>query len=323
MDNLTHTLTAVMLARAGLDRFTPRALALTILAANVPDIDAVSIIAGTDTYFHYHRWATHSLALAPILATLPVLAVAAVTRSRLPWFRAWLVCLLSVFSHLLLDFTNPYGIRLLLPFSSAWPSLDITHVVDIWIWAMLLLGVVWPMLSGLVSSEIGAKRTKGRGMAIATLFLLAMYDTGRYFLHQRAIETLQSRVYDGAAPRKVVAFPQSFTPLSWNGWVQTERAWLAIPVDLTREFDPKPLATYYWQSESRELIGIARTLPVFQDLIAFAKTPYWRVLPVDEPAGGAKVELIDLRFGRGDRLGFTATAVFDAAGRVTGASYHY
>jgi hypothetical protein len=94
-------------------------------------------------------------------------------------------------------------------------------------------------------------------------------------------------------------------------------------VDLTREFDPKPSATYYWNPESQHLVELARTLPVFQELSAFAKTPYWRVLPIDEPAGGSKVELIDLRFGRGDRLGFTATAVFDPAGRLTATSYHY
>ena len=323
MDNLTHTLTGVMLARAGLDRLTPRALALAVIAANMPDIDAVSILAGAANYFHYHRWATHSLALAPVLAMVPVLVVATITRTRLPWFRAWFVCLVSVFSHLLLDFTNPYGIRLWLPFSDAWPSLDITHVIDIWIWSILLIGFLWPLLSGLVSSEIGARRHKGRSTAVAALFLLALYDTGRYFLHQRAIETLQSRVYDGVAPRKVVAFPQSVTPLTWNGWVQTDRAWLAVPVDLTREFDTKPSATYYWNPESHHLVEVARTLPVFQELSAFAKTPYWRILPVDEPAGGSRVELIDLRFGRGDRLGFTATAVFDSTGRVTATSYHY
>jgi inner membrane protein len=323
MDNLTHTLTGVMLARAGLDRLTTRGLALVVIAANAPDIDAVSIVAGTDTYFHYHRWATHSLAFAPVLAILPVLAVAAITRTRLPWFRAWLVSLIAILSHLSLDFTNPYGIRLWLPFSGAWPSLDITHVIDIWIWAILLLGFFWPILSGLVSSEIGAKRPKGQAMAIAALCALTLYDTARYFLHQRAIETLQSRLYDGAAPRRVVAFPQSVTPLSWNGWIETERAWLAVPVDLTREFDPKPLNTYYRHPESHHLIAIARALPVFQELAAFAKTPYWRILPVETPSGGRKVELIDLRFGRGDRLGFTATAVFDSAGRLTSESYHY
>ena len=41
MDNLTHTLTGVLLARAGLNRLTPRAMLIVIIAANVPDFDVV------------------------------------------------------------------------------------------------------------------------------------------------------------------------------------------------------------------------------------------------------------------------------------------
>lgn len=322
MENLTHTLTGVLLARAGLERLTPRALPLAIIAANIPDIDAVSIAGGTATYFEYHRWATHAIAFAPFMALLPVGAVAAMFRTRLPWFRAWLLSLVAVLSHLALDFTNPYGIRLFLPFSGDWPALDSTHVVDIWIWAILLAGCLWPVLSGLVSSEIGAGKTRGRGIAITALLLVALYDTGRFFLHQRAVETLSSRIYDGAAPRRVVAFPQSFHPMLWNGWIRTDRAWLAIPVDLTREFDPKPRATY-WAPEDAAAIEIARRLPVFQHFLGFARTPHWRVIPAGDPGGGVKVELIDLRFGRGERLGFTATAAIDAAGRVTETGFHF
>ena len=319
MDNLTHTLTGLMLSRAGLDRLTPRAGLVAAIAANIPDMDAVTIAAGTETYFRYHRGFTHSLLCAPFIAVLPVLAVAAIFRTRLPWVRAWLLSFLAVLSHLLLDFTNPYGIRLFLPFSDAWPGLDSTHVIDIWIWAILLTGVCWPMLSSLVSSEIGAMRSKGRGMAVTALVLLAFYDTGRYFLHERAMATLQSRVYDGAAPRRVVAFPGNFSPLRWTGWVQAERSWIAVDIDLTQEFDPKPVATY-WQPESPAALDLARPLPLFQHLSAFAKTPLWRVTPWDQ---GTKVELIDLRFGRSGRLGFTATAVFDAGGRLAKTSFHY
>ena len=210
MDNLTHTLTGVMLSRAGLDRLTPRAGLVAAIAANIPDIDAVTIAAGTETYFRYHRGFTHSLLCAPFIAVLPVLAVAAIFRTRLPWVRAWLLSFLAVLSHLLLDFTNPYGIRLFLPFSDAWPGLDSTHVIDIWIWAILLAGVCWPMLSSLVSSEIGAMRSKGRGMAVTALVLLAFYDTGRYFLHERAMATLAVK---GLRRRRAASsgrFPREF-----------------------------------------------------------------------------------------------------------------
>ena len=322
MDNLTHSLTGVLLARAGLDRLSPRATLIAVLAANIPDFDAITILGGSDVYFMHHRWVTHALLFAPLVAIVPVLAIAAIFRQALPWFRAWLISLLVIGSHLLLDFTNPYGIRLFLPFSDDWPALNFTHVIDVWIWAILLIGCLWPMLSGLVGSEIGAKRSRGRGMAITALCLLALYDTGRYFLHRRAIETLESRVYDGMAPKQTVAFPHNVNPMHWTGWVETERSWQKVNVDLSEEFDPHPVSTF-WKQEPSPAIAAARNVPVFRVLEKFARTPLWRVSPAEEPAGANTVELIDLRFGREGRLGFTATAVVDAGGRVLSSSFHY
>jgi inner membrane protein len=315
MDNLTHTLTGVMMSRAGLDRVTPQAIWIAALAANVPDIDAVSMAAGLDTYFTYHRAHTHAIAFLPLMAVLPVLAVAAISRQRLPWFRAYAVSLIAVASHLLLDYTNTYGIRLLLPFSDAWPGLHSTHIFDVWIWTILLVGLLWPMLSGLVSSEIGAKRGSGRGIAITALVLLAFYDTGRYLLHNRAMATLDSRLYDDQVPLRVVAAPRNVNPMGWNGWVETEKAWLALDVNLTREFDPEPKKRY-WKTEPHPAIEVARGLPLFELMVDFARTPYWRVTPVEQPAGAHKVELIDLRFGNENRIGFTVAAIVDSEGRA-------
>ena len=46
LDNPTHTLVGLMLSRAGLNRWTPRPDLLLTLAANAPDIDAVSWFGG-------------------------------------------------------------------------------------------------------------------------------------------------------------------------------------------------------------------------------------------------------------------------------------
>jgi inner membrane protein len=55
--------------------------------------------------------------------------------------RAYLCSLLCVLGHLLLDWTNIYGMRMLLPFSSRWLRLDITDVIDPWILTLLLFFV--------------------------------------------------------------------------------------------------------------------------------------------------------------------------------------
>src|SRR6476661_1063311 len=107
MDNLTHTLTGVMLARAGLNRVTTHGTWIAAVAANIPDLDALSLTGGVETYFRYHRWITHSIIAAPVMALVAVLLVAAILRRRLAWFRSWLVALVAVASHLMLDSTNP------------------------------------------------------------------------------------------------------------------------------------------------------------------------------------------------------------------------
>jgi inner membrane protein len=322
MDNLTHTLTGALLARAGLGRLSPRGVRIALLAANIPDIDVASLAGGGATYMMYHRWATHTLIALPIMAMLPVLLVALFCRTKLPWFRAWLLSLVCVASHLFLDFTNMYGIRLWLPFSDDWPALDITNVIDLWIWAILLAGLVWPMLSGLVGSEIGAKSKPGTGAAIVALVLVAVYDAGRFVLHQRAVQTLESRVYDGAAPRRAYAFPHFANPMRWEGWIETERSWQAIPVDLATDFDPEP-ASVSWKADPHPAFKVAQELPIFQVMMKFARTPLWRVTPSPDHAGANLVELVDLRFGRNGRTGFTATAIVDGAGKVLESGFHF
>jgi inner membrane protein len=316
MDNLTHSLTGVMLSRAGLNHGLPRANWLLLMAVNAPDIDAITAAGGAGFYFEHHRWISHALVAMPVIAILPVLVLRYVFRQPLPWLRAWLVSLIGVASHLALDFTNAYGIRLLLPFSDAWPALDITGVVDVWIWAALLLAVSAPAISQLVSSEIGAKKTTGRGWAVFALMFLLMYDTGRYFLHQRVIELQQGRVYEGLPPRKVLAFPTYVNPLSWRGYVETDQFWAVNTVNLATEFDPTAGRLFY-KPDASAAIEVARGTPVFQHFLKFSKAPLCRAAPAEDPPNHTEVECRDLRFG------FAVTAVLDEGSRVTRAWFHF
>src|SRR5579883_36362 len=84
MDNLTHSLTGVALARAGLNRWSPHAIWLLLLSANAPDADIVYASHGAFSYFEHHRGYSHSLLAIPIWAAVVVLLVAAVSRQKLP-----------------------------------------------------------------------------------------------------------------------------------------------------------------------------------------------------------------------------------------------
>src|SRR5262249_31186360 len=153
------------------------------------------------TYIHWHRNITHALIALPVMALVSVAIVRLVAWAPVRWLRAWLVAMVAVASHLILDLTNVYGVRLLLPFSGRWVHWDITPVVDLGIGAIVLLGVAAPAFGRMVGAEIGERRREvGGGWAILALALLSVYDYGRSVLHDRAVALMDSRIYHGLAP---------------------------------------------------------------------------------------------------------------------------
>src|SRR5438067_11052488 len=86
MDNITHSLVGLMLARAGLNRGVKRTTLMLILASSAPDIDVVSWFGGPLTYLAHHREFTHALLFSPLLALLPWAQVRYLARAPLGWF---------------------------------------------------------------------------------------------------------------------------------------------------------------------------------------------------------------------------------------------
>jgi inner membrane protein len=316
MDNVTHTLTGLALARAGLNRFSPCAMALLILSANAPDVDIVAATKGPLSYLEWHRGYTHSLVCLPIMAALSVLVVAAVFRERLPWMKAWLLCVAGVASHVLLDWTNSYGTRLLLPFSSRWFHLDITALYDGWIMAALVLAAIWPTFSRLVNREIGSKEVPGRGIAISALLFFLVFDCARGLLHTRALAQLQARLFDNALPLRAAAIPYSFSPFGWSGIVETERTFQALPVNTLSEVDLTS-AQVFFKAPEEPAIEAAKQTESFRFFLYFARFPVWSESRVSLDSGpGLRVELTDLRFGRPQGGSFHCVALEDRNYRV-------
>ena len=309
MDNVTHTLTGLMLSRAGLNRYHPRAALVLILAANAPDVDVVSWFGGPLSYLEHHRGITHSLTLWPVMAALAVLIAAAIHRSLAGWKAAYGLALIGVGSHLLLDWTNAYAIRPFLPFKGAWYHLDWNFVFDLWIWAVLLIAFIGPFIGRLVSAEIGAKPGSGRGLAICALVFFAGFDFWRVLMHDRALATLDSRIYEGAAPIRVAAFPEPMSPWHWTGWVEGETFARRFDMDLAASFDPTAGRTFYKPKPSPAIEAAGQT-EVFRKFLQFSLYPLWSIIPADQPEGGSLVRITDERFG------FGASAVVDKANHV-------
>jgi len=153
MDNFTHTLLGLAIAKAGLERATPLATTTLVISSNLPDIDVLSRLSGPVSYIEYHRGLTHGfLGLAVLAAVLTLVLMILDSRFRLrrdPFRRPlrpgkiFLIAYLGGLGHSFMDFTNNYGVRPLLPFSNRWFYGDLVFVTDPWIWLILGFGVVW------------------------------------------------------------------------------------------------------------------------------------------------------------------------------------
>jgi membrane-bound metal-dependent hydrolase YbcI (DUF457 family) len=143
MDNLTHTFTAVACTHAmSRERPTRLTLGAAVVAANVQDVDWLPSFFSLPAGLEAHRGPTHSLLAVPVLA----LAVAAGFRlsmrrresaERAEFFPLLWICLVAAASHLLLDLSTPYGVRLFLPFDRTWVYGDLVGIFDPWMWLVL------------------------------------------------------------------------------------------------------------------------------------------------------------------------------------------
>jgi inner membrane protein len=148
MDNLTHSLVGALLGQMGLKRKTGLAMPTLIIAASIPDIDAVATLLSGHQHLAIRRGITHgppAMLILPLLLWVAMLAYAKwrPNEARLPIHKGWLLALayIGCLSHPLFDWFNVYGIRLLEPFSSQWFYGDTLFIIDVWIWAALAIGV--------------------------------------------------------------------------------------------------------------------------------------------------------------------------------------
>ena len=198
MDPFTHTLVGLTAAKAGLEKLSPLATTVCMLAANSPDSDIVVGLA-TDrwNYLHHHRGITHSIvgviALAFVVPTLVWLLECAWAKLRKGQAKSryrglLLASAIATATHPLMDWTNNYGVRPFLPWSGRWFYGDLVFIVDpfilllaggaaflatsnrwpkIVVWA--LLGAAFVTLSFIVS---GRRDPILEGAAVARMILL-------------------------------------------------------------------------------------------------------------------------------------------------------
>jgi inner membrane protein len=214
----------------------------------------------------------------------------------------------------LLDWTNSYGVRLLLPFSSRWLHLDLNGLFDIWVLAVLAFAVVWPWFARLVSREIGERPAVGRGTAVAALVFFLLFDLSRSLLHAKAVEQLEARLYDDAPALQTAALPDSFSPLQWHGVVETRAKYLSLSVRIGAPLDVEAARVFYKPPVTKELTKVKETEP-FRYFSYFARFPVWSQQPAPLETGmGRRFDLTDLRFGTPGAGSFHCIALMNQNG---------
>ena len=309
MDNVCHTLVGAAIAEAGANGRTRYATGALMVAANLPDVD-VLVFATSTVPVSFRRGWTHGVlaqALLP-LAFAGVLLLWDRLRPRAdegtPPARAGALILIGyagVLSHVLLDYLNNYGVRLLMPFSSRWFYGDTLFIVDVWMWLILGTGVYLSRRRRRAAADAHSAYARW-ALAVAAVYVAAAFVAAR---SSRAIVLEAWVAAQGSPPVSLMVGPLPLTPIS-----------RAIIVDAGDHFRT---GTFSWfaphvRFEPGRLPKLlndpaviqAREDPAVRAVLVWSRFPYFDLTPVPE---GMLVTLTDLRFGA--RVGRTTVLVPD------------
>jgi inner membrane protein len=314
MEPVTHFLTGACLGRAGFNRKTAYATLAMTLAAEAPDLDILWGLRGPVAGFEHHRGITHTLIAAPFIALVAVAVVWLIHRLRRKspviaprWTLLWLFALLADLSHLLLDYTNNYGLRPFFPFNDHWYARSIVFIFDPIIFAALLASFVMPWLFGLADREIGARRApfRGRGWSIAVLIFIVLWWSLRNAEHAHAIELVRNGGFVTEPITRLDAEPSMVDPFAWTVIAETHDYFQMVDVRTLHDDVESDSAATIYKPQVTPAVAAAKQSWLGRVYLDWSRLPVVTDLG-DAPAEGAPppppgwhaVEFQDLRFDR-------------------------
>jgi len=236
LEPITHFLTGAVLSRAGFNRKTALATATMTLGAEALDLDVLWQFKGPVSSFAHHRGFTHSFLGLLLVSAVVTGVVYLIWRLRgrktnipsLPprWGLLFLFAYIAGLSHILLDFTNNYGVRPFWPFWEKWYSWDIVFIFEPALYIILIAGLVVP--------EILSRRNpiaRGRYAAIAGLACVAGLYAMRDHEHRDAVEALNSMHFNLEAPVRVSAYPYYWHLFRWHAVAETNDSFVTSTLD--------------------------------------------------------------------------------------------
>ena len=322
MDPITHGLASYVLKRAAFPRVARSGTLAILFAGCAADLDLFSARFGPSAYLDWYRTYTHSLLAAVVIAMIASSPILLSGRKPDEKRSSALVILGAALSaailHLLLDACQSAGVELLWPFSIRRFALDWAAHLDMWILGILLAGILLPLLSGLVTEEIGARSKSPRGKVGATLTLvaLALYLLGRANMHGSAVAALEARLVRGETPRRVAAYPVSSSPFLWQGLIETESALHEVQLEVGpwADADLGPLVTSF-KPEASAALDAARNSRTGQRFLSSARFPK---ATIEKTPEGFRVTLRDFQLisAADSEWGVEARISTDAAARI-------
>jgi inner membrane protein len=277
------------------------------LAAEAPDIDILGNFKDPVFGFAHHRGFTHSFLGLLLVQALVVLLIYVIWRlrgrklkdpNRPPrWGLLFLFAYIAGLTHILLDFTNNYGVRPFWPFWERWYSWDIVFIIEPLLLILLAGGLVVPGLFSLINDEIGVRRQGPPGRIAATVALVGVLLVWgiRDYEHWRAVQALDARLYDEDDPVRVSAYPYWLNPFRWYGVVETQNFFATMQVDsLVPDVDPEGHMQVRQKPEETPVTLAAKGSTLGRIYLDWSKYPIVEAEPTES---GYIVRFHDLRFG--------------------------
>jgi inner membrane protein len=225
MDPLTHVAAGVVCSQLVTSPSRWWAALAGTFFALLPDIDYFYIFWDRLAFIRYHRGFTHSLVALPLLALAGALAGRVLGGPR--WFKPlFLLGLIVLASHLLLDLATSYGTQILSPFSRRRFSLDWVFIIDPYVTALLAAGAISALAFHRWGPRMGAWFLTA---ACVYILVCASY-------HHQAL-TLACQVFRTTHHQEetVAALPQPFSCRRWQliaaGPGQIRQAFVQLPFD--------------------------------------------------------------------------------------------
>lgn len=240
MDTLTHALSGALLARASAPRVrregepsTAQRVLVGALACGFPDIDFLANLASPLNYLSNHRGLTHSLVALPLWALFIAWLAALALRPR-RGLRAFIgVAAMGVGLHIAGDLITTFGTILFAPLSATRYSWGTTFIIDLWLSAIIITGLIFSALWR--HSRIPA--------TAACAVVLAYIGFQATLKHEAVAIGKNYARAQGLADATVSALPRAVSPFNWTLIVTTHDAQRFAHVNLARgSLPPEPAA---------------------------------------------------------------------------------